>query len=158
MKNFHTADICDARPDAKIIDIAFRDYGRRRIFHGPVTTIKAFEDNSLVHAALEEKGNGRVLVVDGGGSLNRSMLGGQLAAKAALNNWSGIVVLAAVRDIHEIAMIDIAVKALGTCPQKTNKQGQGTRDVTVKVGSIPVHPGDYLYADEDGIVILDKPI
>jgi regulator of ribonuclease activity A len=122
-----------------------------------VSTVRCFEDNSLVKAALEEAGKHRVLVVDGGGSLRRALLGGNLAAAAVRNGWSGIVVHGCVRDSVELARSEVGVRALALVPLPTEKRNTGARDVPVQVAGVWVRPGDWLYADDDGIVVMAEP-
>jgi regulator of ribonuclease activity A len=152
----NTCDLCD-RHDAqvRVLELPLRDYGGRIGFDGIVSTIKAYEDNSLVRDAVAEPGNGRVLVIDGGGSLRRSMLGDLLAAKALENGWAGVVVFGAIRDSAAIGAMALGVKALGTCPRKTDKLGQGLRDVPVRFGGLVIRPGEWLCADADGVVLAD---
>jgi regulator of ribonuclease activity A len=152
----NTCDLCD-RHDAqvRVLELPLRDYGGRIGFDGIVSTIKAYEDNSLVRDAVAEPGNGRVLVIDGGGSLRRSMLGDLLAAKALENGWVGVVVFGAIRDSAAIGAMALGVKALGTCPRKTDKLGQGLRDVPVQFGGLVIRPGEWLCADADGVVLAD---
>lgn len=153
-----TCDLCDAHRDdaaaVRVLPPVFASFGGRGAFSGPVATVKCFEDNALVRAALESPGEGRVLVVDGGGSLRRALLGGTLAALAARNGWAGVVVDGAVRDAAEMRAADVGVRALGLCPMPPGKRGEGRRDVRVTVQGVAVMPGDRLVADEDGIVLL----
>ena len=152
----NTCDLCDAHEAlVRVLDLPLRDFGGRLAFCGEVSTIKAFEDNSRVREAVEEPGQGRVLVIDGGGSTRRAMLGDLLAAKAAENGWAGVVVFGVIRDSVEIAALDLGVKALGACPRKTDKLDQGERDVEVQFGGVSIRPGDWLYADIDGVVLAD---
>lgn len=147
-------DLCDAHPnDVRIVEPVFRDYGGIASFHGPIATLKVFEDNSLVRDALETPGAQRVLVVDGAGSLRCALLGGNLAALAEKNGWSGIIVNAAVRDTRELAAAKVGVKALAAHPKKSNKQGRGDRDIAVTFAGVTFKPGEYAYADEDGIIV-----
>ncbi|MBI2388001.1 MAG: ribonuclease E activity regulator RraA [Deltaproteobacteria bacterium] len=150
-----TTDLCDARPDARAAEPLFRDFGGQRAFAGAIATLAVFEDNSLVRTALEEPGQGRVLVVDGRGSLRCALLGGNLAALAEKNGWSGVVVFGAVRDAREIAATKIGVKALAAHPKKSEKRGAGSRDVEVTFAGVTFVPGHHLYADEDGIVVVE---
>ena len=157
--DFATCDLCDAHKND--IDGAFRvlppvfcDYGRRLKFSGPVSTVKCFEDNSLVKAAVDSPGLGRVLVVDGGGSLRRALVGGNLGAAAAKNGWAGVVVDACVRDVAELAACDVGIRALALMPLPTEKRNEGQRDVPVQVQGVWVRPGDWLYADADGMVVM----
>lgn len=150
-----TADLCDTHEDSvRVLDLPLHDYGGRIAFHGPVSTIRALEDNSRVREAVAEPGEGRVLVIDGGGSTRRSMLGDNLAAMATKNGWAGVVVHGVIRDTEAIGQLPLGVKALGTCPRKTDKLGQGLRDVPLQFGGISIAPGDWLYADEDGVVVF----
>ncbi len=152
-----TTDISDAYSDRlRIAAPMFHDYGGRRVFEGRVSTVKVFEDNSLVRSALEEPGEGRVLVVDGGGSMRCALLGDQLAELGHKNGWSGVIVYGCIRDSADIAKIDIGVKALNTHPLKSVKKGVGDRDVPVTFAGVTFQPGDYLYADEDGIVVATE--
>ena len=155
----NTCDLCDAFEDrVRVLQLPLRDYGGRIAFAGIVSTVKALEDNSRVRDAVAEPGNGRVLVIDGGGSLRRSMLGDMLAEKAVANGWSGVLVHGAIRDSAAIGKLDLGVKALATCPLKTDKRDQGLRDVTVEFGGLVIRPGDWLAADEDGVVLADASL
>lgn len=151
---FATADLCDQHPDAaRVLALPWRDLGGRTAFCGRISTIKAFEDNSRVREAVAEPGRGRVLLVDAGASLARAMLGDQLAARAVANGWEGIVIVGAIRDSGIIATLDLGVKALGCCPRKTDKFGDGRRDVALEIGAVGILPGHWLYADADGIIV-----
>lgn len=154
-----TCDLCDRFEDrVRVLGLPLRDYGGRIAFAGRVSTVKALEDNSLVREAVAEPGEGRVLVIDGGGSLRRAMLGDMLAEKAVANGWNGVLVHGAIRDSVALARLDLGVKALGTCPLKTDKRGQGLRDVPVRFGGVEIRPGDWLAADEDGVILADAPL
>ncbi|MDH5184610.1 MAG: ribonuclease E activity regulator RraA [Gammaproteobacteria bacterium] len=154
-----TTDICDHFSEQiQIADPLFGDFGGQSAFHGPISTVKLFEDNVLLRQALEEQGEGRVLVVDGGGSLRHALMGDMLAAMGEKNGWAGVLINGCIRDSAEIAHIDIGVKALGTMPLKSLKQGLGERDIAVRFAGLNIKPGDYLYADEDGIVISHSPL
>jgi regulator of ribonuclease activity A len=154
--SFKTADLCDEYSDSlQICEPGFSDFGGRRRFFGQISTIKCYEDNSLVREAVAEPGEGRVLVVDAGGSLRCAMLGDLLAAKAVAKGWSGVLMYGLIRDSADIAQMDLGVKALGTCPLKSVKKGVGERDVVVRFAGVNFSPGSYLYADEDGIVCSD---
>lgn len=156
---FHTADLCDQHEDkVRVASPLFRHYGGRRAFHGRITTIKCHEDNSLVRAALESAGEGRVLVIDGGGSLRCALVGDQLAALGVRNAWAGIVVYGCIRDSRAIAAMDIGVMALATHPLKSIKKGVGERDIVVAFGGVNFRPGEALYADDDGIVVASQPL
>ena len=136
----------------------FRDWGGAPSFVGPIATVRVFEDNALVRQSLETAGRGRVLVVDGGGSLRTALVGGNLAALAHRNGWSGIVVHGGVRDTAELAATPIGVKALGAVPRKSAKTGTGERDVPVAFAGITFTPGAYLYADRDGVVVAARDL
>jgi len=156
-----TCDLCDRfKNDAsgafRVLPPLFRTFGGRRDFAGAVTTIKCHEDNSLVKAACDSPGHGRVLVVDGGGSLRRALVGGNLGAAAARNGWAGIVVDGCVRDVAELDACDIGIRALALMPLPTDKRNEGQRDVPVLIQGVPVRPGDWLVADADGIVVLER--
>lgn len=156
---FKTADLCDDFSDAlQICDPGFSSFGGRARFFGKVSTIKCYEDNSLVREAVAEPGEGRVLVVDAGGSMRCAMLGDLLAAKAVENGWAGVVMYGLIRDSADIAGMDLGVKALGTYPLKSVKKGVGERDVQVQFFGVSFAPGHYLYADEDGIVCSEKSL
>ena len=154
-----TADLYDAHGDDLQVALPlFRDYGGRSDFHGLVVTLKLHEDNSLVRETLGEPGEGRVLVVDGGGSLRCALLGDNLARMAASNGWSGLVIHGCIRDSVEIAKLPVGVKALATNPTKSLKRGEGQRDVMVRFADVSFMPGSYLYADADGIVVALEPL
>ncbi|MEQ9518601.1 MAG: ribonuclease E activity regulator RraA [Parvibaculum sp.] len=148
-----TTDLSDAHDGiVRHADPIFHDYGGRAAFHGPITTLRLFEDNALVRAAVEGPGAGRVLVVDGGGSKRCALFGGNLAQLAAKNGWAGVIVFGCVRDRDELEAEPVGVKALGHHPKKSVKQGQGAVDVAVTFAGITFAPGDWLYADRDGII------
>ena len=151
--SFKTADLCDEYSESlQICEPGLRSYGGRPRFFGQITTIKCFEDNSLVREAVAEPGEGRVLVVDAGGSKRCAMLGDLLAAKAVAKGWSGVLMYGLIRDSADIVGMDLGVMALGTHPLKSVKKGVGDRDVTVRFAGVDFVPGEYVYADEDGIV------
>ena len=156
---FTTADLYDKYgDDLKVALPIFKDYGAKRIFHGPISTVKAYEDNSLVRTALEEPGEGRILIIDGDESLRCAMLGDMLAKLGMENGWSGIIVFGCIRDADVIATIDIGVKALNTNPRKSLKRGLGDRDIPVSFASITFNVGEYVYADTDGVIVSEKKI
>ncbi len=156
---FTTADLYDKYgDDLKVALPIFKDYGAKRIFHGPISTVKAYEDNSLVRTALEEPGEGRILIVDGDESLRCAMLGDMLAKLGMENGWSGIIVFGCIRDSDVIATINIGVKALNTNPRKSLKRGLGDRDIPVSFAGITFNIGEYVYADTDGVIVSEKKI
>ncbi|MEU0478810.1 ribonuclease E activity regulator RraA [Streptosporangium sp. NPDC006013] len=149
-----TADLYDERgEDLDSCDLQLRQYGGRRAFHGLITTVRCHQDNVLLKAALSEPGQGRVLVVDGGGSLHTALMGDVIGGIAVANTWSGIVINGAVRDVAALCDLDLGIKALGSNPRKSCKEGVGERDVPVTFGGITFHPGAELFADDDGILI-----
>ena len=164
--SFATCDLCDAHKNEtsgrfRVLPPVFKDFGARRVFCGPVVTVKCFEDNSLVKAAVDSAGYedtpagrfGKVLVVDGAGSLRRALLGGNLGAAAARNGWAGVVIDGCVRDVAELAAQAVGIRALASMPMPTEKQNQGLKDLAVQIQGVWIHPGDWLYADADGIVV-----
>ncbi|MEQ8406498.1 MAG: ribonuclease E activity regulator RraA [Oceanicaulis sp.] len=152
-------DLCDAHAgEIQVLAPVFKSYGGRQAFFGPAETIRTHEDNSRVREAVSEPGEGRVLVVDGGGSLKRSLLGGDLAGKAAKNDWSGVIVNGAVRDVAELEAEDLGVAALALIPMKTEKRGLGERGVTVAIAGALVNPGDWIYVDRDGAIVAREPL
>ena len=154
-----TPDLCDQyEDDVQVLDPLFKHYGGKRQFGGKVTTVKCFEDNSKVAELVKTAGNGRVLVVDGGGSPRRSLLGDNLAAAAVENGWSGIVIYGYLRDVEEIEPMSLGVMALGTIPRKTEKRDLGDIDVPVTFAGVTIKPGDYLYADGTGIIVAEKEL
>lgn len=154
-----TTDICDQYSDQlRIAEPIFRDFGGRLEFEGVVSTAKVFEDNALVRKVLEGSGDGRVLVVDGGGSMRCALLGDQLAALAHKNGWGGVVVFGCIRDSSEISRIDLGVKALGVHPLRSQKKGVGEVDGPLFFAGVIFQAGDYVYADRDGLVVAKKRI
>ena len=158
---FATCDLCDDHKNDsdgafRVLPPVFRDFGGRRRFAGPVSTVKCFEDNALVKAALDQPGQGRVLVVDGGASLRRALVGGNLGAAAARNGWAGVLVDGCVRDVAELAALDVGIRALASMPLPTEKRNEGQLDVPVVIQGVIVRPGEWLYADEDGVVVMPQ--
>lgn len=153
-----TCDLTDAHPDLWVLDAIWRDYGGNTAFHGSAVTLKLFEDNTWVGRTLEDPGEGRVLVVDGGGSLRCALLGDRLAALAVKNNWSGLVVYGCVRDSAQLRSMPLGVKALNVHPRKTEKRGTGERDIPVRFAGVTITPGAWVYADADGIVVAERSL
>lgn len=149
-----TADVCDANPNAKVLQCWFSSFGGQRKCSGPVQTIETRDDNSLVKSVLAERGAGRVLLIDNKGSTNCAMVGGGLAQLAADNGWAGIVVNGAVRDVEELLEAPIAIFASATCPRRSLNRGIGERSRPVRIGGERISQGDFLVADSDGVVIL----
>ncbi len=157
--SWSTCDLCDAHED-KIADgrlqalpPGYRHFGKRQRFAGPARTLKVFEDNALVRSMLEMPGEGNVLVVDGGGSLRSALVGGNLGKLAEGNGWAGIIVNGCVRDTLELDDCDVGVLALGTIPRRSERKGAGDKNVVVNMSGVLVHPGDMIYADEDGVLV-----
>lgn len=149
-----TSDVYDERGEEMAsLAIQLENIGGHRLFHGPVRTLRCFEDNALLKQIITEPGDGAVLVVDGGGSLDSELLGGSMAATMAENGWAGVIIYGAVRDRHEIAEVPMGVKALGSNPRKSSKLGTGEREVVVTMGGTDFAPGAMLYADDDGILV-----
>jgi regulator of ribonuclease activity A len=156
---YKTADLCDKHEqDLHVLEPLFRSYGRLAAFDGPIATVKCYEDNSKVREALSEPGDGRILVVDGGGSQRRALLGDMLGELAVKNGWKGVVINGCIRDSEAIDALDVGVRALGTIPLKTHKRGDGQRDVSVSFAGVTCRPGEHLYADADGIVVAPRPL
>ena len=156
---FSTPDLCDAFPsDVAVCDVQFRSFGRRTAFAGQIVTVKCFEDNSLVKEILATDGTGKVLVVDGGGSLRRALIGDQIGGSAVKHCWAGIVLSGAVRDVDELNALEIGIKALGSSPVKTEKRGEGQREIEVRFGGVKFVPGQYLVADNNGVIVSPKDI
>ncbi len=154
-----TTDLSDAHPEAQVAEPVFAEYGGRAAFHGPIATLKVFEDNALVRSALEAPGQGRVLVVDGGGSRRCALVGGTLARLAADHGWAGIVVYGCVRDALELRAQSIGIRALALHPRKSEKgQHSGQADKVVTFAGVTFRPGAWLYADADGLLVSDRPI
>lgn len=154
-----TTDLSDQYPEAQVAEPMFGDFGGYVSFHGPIKTLKVFEDNAQVRAALETPGEGRVLVIDGGGSTRCALVGGNLGALAVTNGWAGMVVYGYVRDSEELADQNIGIKAMGTHPRKSEKGLHSAQiDKIVIFAGVTFKPGAWLYADADGIVVSDTPI
>lgn len=159
MSAFSLPDLCDAHGDVvRVLEPMFAGFGGIEAFGGPVATIKCFEDNSLVAEQVREPGEGRVLVVDGGGSLRCALLGDNLAQQAADNGWAGLLIYGCVRDVEILADIAIGVQALAPHPRRSVKQGIGERDVAVTFAGVTLKPGDYLYADANGVICADHAL
>jgi regulator of ribonuclease activity A len=155
--DFATADLVDDfEPELQSCETQFRQYGSRSVFAGPIATIRCRRDNALVKKVLNTPGEGRVLVVDGGGSLASALMGDLIAASAVEQGWAGVVINGAVRDVPALRTLDLGIKALGSNPLKSAKAGTGETGVPVAFGGVRFTPGDWLYSDEDGIVISGR--
>ncbi|MFJ2989483.1 ribonuclease E activity regulator RraA [Collimonas sp. NPDC087041] len=161
---FATTDLCDANEDKlgtaalAVLPPVFISLGKRQAFAGPARTLKVHEDNVLVRSTLETAGEGQVLVVDGGGSLRCALVGGNLGVLAQKNGWAGIVVNGCVRDSAELNACDIGVRALALHPQRSVRKGVGERDVSVSIAGVTVRPGDWIYADADGVLVAGQKL
>ena len=154
-----TADLIDQHGDAlESCDLQLRQFGGRPRFSGRIRTVRCHQDNVLIRQVLSEPGDGQVLVVDGGGSLHTSLVGDVVAGLAQGNGWTGLVVNGAVRDVVALAGLDIGVKALGSNPRRSAKEGVGEIDVPVAFGGARFEPGAHLYSDEDGIVVASTAL
>jgi regulator of ribonuclease activity A len=154
-----TADLYDRFPDeARVCEPLMRDFGGRIAFHGLIQTVKCFEDNTQVKTILGEPGVGRVLVVDGGGSLRCALLGDLIAAGAVANGWAGVILWGCVRDSAELATLDLGIKALAANPRKSERRGEGQRGGPVTFAGVRFAPGDWVYADCDGILVASRPL
>jgi regulator of ribonuclease activity A len=152
---FTTADLYDEHGEALgSCDLQFRQFGGHRVFTGPAVTVRCFEDNVVLKSVVSGPGEGRVLVVDGGGSVHKALMGDMIARIAADNGWAGIVINGAVRDVAVLAGLPIGIKALGSNPRKSSKTGAGQVDQPIAIGGVQVIPGRTVVSDEDGIVVL----
>ncbi len=169
--DFSTCDLCDKQKvdssgNFRVLPPVFKDFGGIPKFCGPVETVKCFEDNSLVKAAVDSPGwietsagrVAKVLVVDGGGSLRKALLGGNLAASAARNGWAGVVIDGCVRDLEELSGVNVGIRALAAMPMPTEKRNEGQSQIPVQIQGTWVRPGEWLYADLDGIVVSANPL
>ena len=152
--NIATPDLCDAYPDlVRVLEPIFKNYGGRSSFGGEIVTVKCFEDNSVVKESADKPGNGKVMVVDGGGSLKKALLGDLIAETALNNEWEGFIIYGCIRDVEPIGKMRIGVKALNSIPLKTQRKGVGDLNVQIKFGGVTFNPGEYVYADTTGIIV-----
>ena len=158
MQDFATADLIDLAPDTPSCETDFKSYGQRRRFCGRIRTIRCRQDNGLIKALMNTASEGEVLVVDGGGSRYSALMGDLIAEAARQNGWAGAVIFGVIRDSAAIDSMDFGIKALGTNPKKSSKNGAGESDVPVSFGNICFVPGHYLYSDEDGILVSAEPL
>ncbi|MFL0804681.1 MAG: ribonuclease E activity regulator RraA [Agarilytica sp.] len=156
---FVTPDLCDDFPeDVRVLSPMLNNYGGKRQFCGEIVTVKCFEDNSLVKEQAGKPGNGKVLVVDGGGSLRKALLGDMIAENAVKNGWEGFVIYGCIRDVDAISALDLGVQAMNTIPLKTEKRGIGDLNVAVSFGGLTIEPGEYIYADNNGVIVSAKKL
>lgn len=154
-----TADLCDQHGErVQVCEPIFHAFGGRRAFHGPISTVRCFEDNSRVKEAVESPGAGKVLVVDGGGSRRHALLGDKLGAAAVRNGWAGVIIHGCIRDSAALGRMDLGIRALGTMPLRSEKRGEGERDVPVRFAGVTFRPGEFVYVDEDGVIVAAKAL
>jgi regulator of ribonuclease activity A len=159
MKTWTTADLCDAfDAELQVPAPIFQSFGGNVAFCGAIATVKVHEDNALVREALSEPGNGRVLVVDGGGSLRRALVGDQIGALAVKNGWSGLIIWGCIRDSAALAPLPLGVRALATNPRRPLKAGSGYREIPVQFADVLWTPGAWVYVDEDGIAVAARQL
>lgn len=156
--SFATADLSDADEALPSCDLQLGIFGRRRRMHGEIATISCFHDNGLIKERLSQPGEGRVLVVDGRGSLHRALVGDVIAGLAATNEWAGLIINGAIRDSALIQEMEFCVKALGTNSKKASMLGEGAIDTPVAFGGVLFRAGQHLYSDEDGIIVSPVPL
>jgi regulator of ribonuclease activity A len=156
---YSTSDLCDLYPElVRIVEPIFRNFGGKSSFSGQIVTVRCFEDNSIVRESAGKPGLGKVLVVDGGGSLHKALLGDRTAETAQKNGWAGIIIFGAVRDVDALQRLDIGVKALASIPLRTERKGEGDLNVPVSFGGVSFTPGDYVYADNTGVIVSSDPL
>ena len=151
--HYVTPDLCDAYPDVDVVEPIFSNFGGHDSFGGEIVTVKCHEDNSIVKEQVDQDGRGKVMVVDGGGSFRRALLGDMLAEKAAKNGWEGIIIYGCVRDVDVLAQTPLGIQALASHPMKTDKRGIGDLNVTVSFAGVTFKPSEYVYADNNGIIV-----
>ena len=157
-KLYKTTDLCDAHEEeVQVCEPGFSQFGGHRSFYGPIATLKCFEDNSMVGQLLGQPGEGRVLVVDAGGSQRCAMLGDQLALKAINNGWAGVIMFGCIRDAEDIGSMPLGVAALATIPLRSIKKGIGEAGLVVRFSGVTFRPGEWVYADQDGVIVLPQP-
>lgn len=155
-----TPDLCDAHPDqVRVVHgIHWQSYGGRRTFGGELETVKCFEDNARVKERLASPGEGKVLVVDGGGSLRHALIGDMIAEKAVHTGWAGVIIFGACRDVDALAELDIGVFALGCVPIKSVRNGEGQLNLPVRFGGVTFRPGEFVYGDANGVIVAAQPL
>ncbi|ENU80764.1 hypothetical protein P255_01495 [Acinetobacter brisouii CIP 110357] len=165
MTAFVTCDLLDDHPDSNIQVLGpsldnkfFKSYGGRKTFGGEIVTVKCYEDNSRVKELLASDGTGKVLVVDGGASMRCALMGDMIAESAVRNHWNGVVIYGCVRDVDAMAELDLGVHALAAIPRKSNRQGVGVIDIALHIGGVIIIPGNYIYADNNGIIISEEKL
>ncbi len=154
-----TPNLCDAHPELiRVVDPVFKNYGDKSSFGGEIVTVKCFEDNSRVKELANTEGTGKVMVVDGGGSLKKALLGDLIAQSAADNGWAGFIIFGCIRDVEPIGTMKIGVKALNSIPLKTERKGVGEKDIPITFAGVTFNPGEFVYSDETGIIISSEQL
>lgn len=157
--SFVTPDLCDENPElVRVVEPMFTNYGGKKAFCGEIVTVKCHEDNSVVKKQASEPGQGKVMVVDGGGSLRCALLGDLIAEKAVENGWEGLIIYGCIRDVDAIAELDLGVQALATIPIKSVRKDRGDLNIEIKLGGVTFKPGEYVYADNNGIIVSAKAL
>lgn len=156
MDSFATADLLDNYPESEVLPLRLLSFGSLKKFCGKAMTVVAPEDNSFVRQTLEGKGEGRVLIVDGGGSMNCALLGDRLASLAIENNWQGIIINGCIRDSILIEDMPVGIKAIGTNPRKSEKRELGKVGEAIKISGIEIKTSSWVYSDSDGVIIAKK--
>ena len=155
---FSTPDLSDAFPETKALEPIMTNYGGKSFFSGPIETLNCPDDNSLIKEQLNSEGKGRILVVDAGGIHTVALLGDLIAEAGVKNIWSGIVINGYIRDVDIIRTLNLGVQALGTFPVKSEKRGLGDLGVEISFGGLTFKPGQYVYADNNGLLISEKEL
>ena len=159
MTDFKTTDLYDEYLETlQVAAPIFRDFGGRIKFCGQIVTLQAVDDNSFLKQSFEQDGTGKVLVVDASASMRCAMMGDMMAALGAGNGWQGVIINGCIRDSADVANVNIGVKALATIPRKSTKRNQGVLNIPVHFANVTFNPGEYIYADEDGIVIAKEKL
>ena len=154
-----TSELCDLYAEqVDVVEPIFSSFGGVSNFYGKVTTVKCFESNGLIAEVLEENGEGRVLVVDGGGAVRRGLIDAELAQLAVDNGWEGIIVYGAVRQIQQLENLDIGIHAIAPIPVSADESSTGESDIPVNFGGVTFFPEDYIYADLTGIILSQEPL
>lgn len=159
MTKYITPDLCDEYPElVQVVEPMFSNFGGKDSFGGQIVTVKCFEDNSKVKQLVDTDGKGKVMVVDGGASMRKALLGDMLAEKAVKNGWEGLIIYGCIRDVDAIMELELGVQALGTVPLKTDKRDIGDVNVVVKFGGVEFIPGQYVYADNNGVIVSPQEL
>lgn len=157
--SFSTADLHDDQPDeVQVINLQFRCFGMHECFYGPAETLRVFSDHNAVRETMKTAGEGRILVVDGGGDLHTGIMGDQIGANAVKNGWAGAILIGAVRDTQALNQLPIGIRALGTTARRSSTERAGQRGVALRIGGVHIEPGDWLYADQDAVIVSKRPL